>query len=348
MRIKWIDALRGYGAIGVVLVHLIQAMQERELLGSGFVFDYLLNGARAVQLFFMITGLTTFMVLDSKSGGGTLNYYKKRWLAIFPTYILMSIVYLLLGHGYSLIKMGDDKVPFTIGALLLNILGLSGFSPKYINIVPGGWYVGIVVIYYILAPFIRKIVNSTSQAVKFCFVALVVRIGFHTLSSILFDGNEEISAWADMFILNQLVFIAIGQLLYFILIKKDVKITKVDQMFVATAILYVTLQVDSLMLWSLFIVSFIIMAACIENSILINKLSLLFGKYSFEIYLLHNAIIYLFFYFAPRIQVHQYVDLGIAFILILIVTLIASVGLNNGMKFVKKNLSENRKELSHG
>ena len=89
---------------------------------------------------------------------------------------------------------------------------------------------------------------------------------------------------------------------------------------------------------------YIIMATCIENAILINKLSLLFGKYSFEIYLLRNAIIYLFFYYVQRIQVHQYVDLWIAFIL----TLIASVGLNNGMKFVKKNLSRSRKELSHG
>lgn len=197
----------------------------------------------------------------------------------------MSIIYWFLGHGYSLIKVGADRVPFTIGVLLLNIFGLNGFSPKYINIVPGGWYIGVVVIYYILAPFIRKIVSSTSQAVKFCVATLVMRIGFHTLSSILFDGNEIVSAWADMFIINQLVFIAIGQLLYFVLIKKDVKITRVDQIFVASAILYVTLQVDSLMLWSLFIVSFIILIACIENSPFINKLSLLFGKYSFEIYL---------------------------------------------------------------
>ena len=77
MRIKWIDALRGYGAILVVLVHLVQAMQERQLIGKGFIFDYLLNGARAVQLFFMITGLTTFMVLGSKSGGGYLITIKR-------------------------------------------------------------------------------------------------------------------------------------------------------------------------------------------------------------------------------------------------------------------------------
>lgn len=259
----------------------------------------------------------------------------------------MSIVYFILGQGYSLIKVGNERIPFTIGALVLNILGVSGFSPKYINIVPGGWYIGIVVIYYLIAPFIRKIVNSTSQAIRFCFASLVVRIGFHIVSSILFYGNEVVSGWADMFILNQLVFIAIGQLLYFIFGKKDVKMTKIDQLFVATAILYITFQVDSLMVWSLFIISLIIMSACIENSILINKPALFFGKYSFEIYLLHNAIIYLFFEYMPKIQFNQYVDFGIAFILISVLTLISAIGLNKGIKFAKNVLNRNKKQFGN-
>ena len=346
MRIKWIDALRGYGAISVVLVHLIQAMRERELIGNGFIFDYLLSGARAVQLFFMITGLTTFMVLDSpKPGASVRNYYKRRWLAIFPTYILMSIAYMFLGHGYSLIKMGESRVPFTLGALLLNILGLNGLSPQYINIVPGGWYIGIVTIYYILAPFIRKIINSASRAVKFCCGSLVLRIGFHAVTSILFKENQTASGWADMFILNQLIFIAMGQLLYFILMKQDVKITKMDQLFIVTALLYVTLQLDSLMLWSLFIIAFIILAAKVENSILVNKPLLTIGKFSFEIYLLHNAIIYIYI---PKVGIHPYVDFVLAFVFTFGITMIASVGLNKGMTFIKNVLSGQRKEINHG
>lgn len=255
---------------------------------------------------------------------------------------------MLLGHGYSLIKVGTARVPFTVVALVLNVFGLNGFSPKYINIVPGGWYIGTVVIYYILAPFIHKAVTSASQAIKFCFASLALRICFHALSSIIFASNEALSAWADMFILNQLVFIAIGQLLYFILIKKDMKITKLDQICIAAAILYITLLLDKLMLWSLFIVSFIILFSCIENSVFINKASLFFGKYSFEIYLLHNAVIYLFFKYMPEIQIHQYVDFLIAFVLISIVTLIVSVGLNKGIKFVKNVLSKNRREPNYG
>lgn len=76
MRIKWIDSLRGYGAICVVLCHIVQALKKSGG-EEGFFFDYLLNGARAVQMFFMITGLTTFFVLDSKTTN-VIKYYKKR------------------------------------------------------------------------------------------------------------------------------------------------------------------------------------------------------------------------------------------------------------------------------
>lgn len=83
-RIRWIDALRGYGAISVVIVHLIQAMQERKLLGGNFAIMYLLNGARAVQMFFMITGLTTFMILDSdKYSGGSKDIIKNDGFLFF-------------------------------------------------------------------------------------------------------------------------------------------------------------------------------------------------------------------------------------------------------------------------
>lgn len=248
------------------------------------------------------------------------------------------MTYFILGNGYSLIKVGNEKIPFTINALLLNIFGLNGFSPKYINIVPGGWYIGIVVIYYLIAPLIHKLINSTSQSIKFCFISLGIRVGFHMISSVLFNGNETMLAWSDMFILNQLLFIAIGQTLYFLLIKKDVKITKLDQFFIIMLLFFVTLQVDLLTLWSLFIIVFILMASKVKNSILVNRYALFFGKYSFEIYLLHNAVIYLFFKYVPKICNQQYIGFVIAFILILFITFFISIGLNKCMKSIKKIL----------
>ena len=269
-------------------------------------------------------------------GGGKIKYYRRRWLAIFPTYILMTIIYLILGQGYSLVKVGNERIPFTVVALLLNLFGINGFSPKYINIVPGGWYIGIIVIYYIIAPFIYKFIKSTSQSIKFCFVSLGIRVGMHVISLLLLNGNEIMLSWSDMFIFNQLIFIAIGQSLYFIIIKKDLKITIMDQIFIIVTIVYITLQVDSLMLWSLFIIVIICMVAYIDNSILVNKYALCFGKYSFEIYLLHNAVIYVFLKYMPATKIYSLFNLGAIFIGVLSITFFISIGLNRTMGIVKK------------
>ena len=89
-------------------------------------------------MFFVITGLTTFMILDSDkySVGGAKDIIKNDGFLFFH-HTVISIMYYILGNGYSLPKMGNHKIPFMNIALLLNIFDIKGFSPKYINIVPG-------------------------------------------------------------------------------------------------------------------------------------------------------------------------------------------------------------------
>lgn len=68
-RIAYVDALRGYGALAVVMCHVIQRLYANDMIVGNFVTAYLLNGARAVQMFFILTGMTMFLSLEKKSGG---------------------------------------------------------------------------------------------------------------------------------------------------------------------------------------------------------------------------------------------------------------------------------------
>lgn len=76
-RYDWIDALRGYGALGVLLCHLIQRLQFENMITLNNITSYFLNGARAVQMFYIITGLVTFLSLSRCKWGGVLFIYKK-------------------------------------------------------------------------------------------------------------------------------------------------------------------------------------------------------------------------------------------------------------------------------
>lgn len=69
LRIQWIDALRGYGAIMVVMCHLIQRLLREKWIESTIISEILLDGARAVQLFFLFTGFSIFLSLQKNEGG---------------------------------------------------------------------------------------------------------------------------------------------------------------------------------------------------------------------------------------------------------------------------------------
>lgn len=221
-----------------------------------------------------------------------MKYVKKRYLSLFPHYIVAIAVYYFIGKGYSLLSTAKGNVKISLIGIILNVLGFNGFSITYINsVVPGGWYIGTVWLYFLMAPFIFKVVNNASKAVNCVFAALICRVGFHFLCGrVVLD--PLLNDWADMCILNQFSFIAIGQFLFFVIIKKDIRLSRLSQLALIMSIMYVTIQKDILTLWALVFAIIILVLSKTGRSILINRCMLLFGKYSLEIYLLHNAVLF--------------------------------------------------------
>lgn len=257
---------------------------------------------------------------------------------LFPTWIIAVILYYILGKGRALIPTGKQYVKFSFVALILNLLGLHGCSQKYINIVPGGWYIGSLVLYYLVAPFIHQSIKTTSIAIKWCFGALMLRICLHGITNLFLTGDPLLADWMDMCVLNQFVFIALGQCLYFVFEKRDTKLSNIDQLLIIIGILYITLQVDSLMLWALFILCFVFLAAKHGNSILINKFALLIGKYSFEIYLTHNAVIYFVFKYITARSDNEYICFVLFFLVVCFSTMFVSIAFYHLVRLFKKKI----------
>lgn len=340
-RLKWIDALRGYGALAVLMCHLIQRLIANNLIVSNSVTHYLLNGARAVQLFFIISGLTTFLSLDGSSGGGYKRYVIKRYLSIFPHYILAIVLYYIVGRGFSLLSTATGMVRISFLGIVLNVLGLNSLSATFINsVVPGGWYIGVIWIYYLIAPLIYKIVRNTDRASICVGVALLIRVVFHLFCS-RFISDPLVVDWADMWILNQFVFIAIGQFLYFVLLKQDTYVGITGQVTLLVTVLYVTFQKDSLIFWALIFVVLIYIIVNTESPVIVNRFALIFGKYSLELYLLHNAV--LFYVCNNMIAINNsYIMIGITFIVSVILTFIFGVAMNKSISKIKEYVQNKR------
>ncbi|WP_025597155.1 acyltransferase family protein [Burkholderia sp. WSM2230] len=156
-RVAALDLGRALAIVGVVAVHL------------SFQFPHLPHGVAivarmgqyGVQLFFVISAITIFMTLEAEFGRCTgaphvtLRFYIKRFFRIAPMYYAAIAIYGLISYGAA--QSGYERA-WVLGAhgatdILLNVLFLHALSPSAINnVVPGGWSIGVEMLFYLIAP----------------------------------------------------------------------------------------------------------------------------------------------------------------------------------------------------
>jgi peptidoglycan/LPS O-acetylase OafA/YrhL len=158
-RVAVLDAGRSIAIVGVVAVHL--SFQFPNLPKSVALIARM--GQYGVQLFFVISAITILMTLEaererfSRSGHITLRFYIKRFFRIAPLYYAAIAIYGLISWGA--LRSGYEHA-WVLGThssadILLNVLFLHALSPSAINnVVPGGWSIGVEMLFYLLAPLI--------------------------------------------------------------------------------------------------------------------------------------------------------------------------------------------------
>ncbi len=122
-------------------------------------------GQLGCQIFFVISGFFAFNphwenLFDGKT---ILDYYKKKVRRIVPGYWLT----IALGVTCALLSVyffGDSKINISVKKMdvLLNVLLVNGVVPTSANnhVVRGGWFVGTLMIFYALTPFLSYFFNT--------------------------------------------------------------------------------------------------------------------------------------------------------------------------------------------
>lgn len=155
-RLQWVDSLRGIAVLGVVLVHCGQAARSTGSLG-----DFAAAGQYGVQLFFIISAITislTYSKHIAKNGSSfrsNLAWISKRLFRIAPLYYLAAVFY-SAEHFVLNSKLGDlvSNKP-DLFDFVMNILLVHTWVPSAVNsIVPGGWSIGVEVMFYCMFPLI--------------------------------------------------------------------------------------------------------------------------------------------------------------------------------------------------
>lgn len=160
-RFQYIDALRGYAILAVILGHVsLTASPSSETVRQ----ITLLHSGRGVQLFFVVSALALMFAWHSHQNG-VRAFYIRRFFRIAPMFWLVI--------GFNV--LAASKVPFTWDQIASHVLFLHGLSPRWINtVVAGSWTISVEATFYVLFPLLARCVTTLRRSLILLGLSLLV------------------------------------------------------------------------------------------------------------------------------------------------------------------------------
>lgn len=297
MKLNYIDALRGLAILGVIIVNT----------GSyGFneypdFFNALISqGEKGVQLFFVVSAFTLFLSYHyrlEKERKLVRNFFIRRYFRIAPLYYI-GIAYYLWQDGFGgRFWLGNE--PFvTPWNILANVLFIHGVRPTWItSVVPGGWSITAEMMFYLLIPMLIGRIKNLNQAIHFT-------LGTFVLAQILkaigyqYPPIEEIELWKaylNLYLPAQLPVFGCGIIAYFIVIKRDISVSKFNLgslagLFLATMIWPKLIPPN--IAFGLGFLLLLLALSKYEFKFIVNSPLQFLGTISYGAYLVHFAVLY--------------------------------------------------------
>ncbi len=281
-RILHLDGLRGLAILLVVVFHVYARWPSYlEFVNVTKDFPLFKYGYYGVQLFFMISGFVIFMSLDNSKSA--LEFVRKRWLRLFPTMFLVSMLI------YSTANLFYER---------------PAGEPSAYDLLPG--------LVFIHPSIVSKLIGSSVSSLEGAFWSLYIEVFFYFISCLLYFslGRSRLmmfifSIFITTSVLNLLsydvsILLSLGFGYYgwffigcFTYEKINGRVSFVDHVALIISVI-LCLKFDSENIESLSILIFIIVlfffSFYIEflSGFLTNKLLLFFGFISYPLYLMHE------------------------------------------------------------
>lgn len=197
-RLHSLDYLRGIAAFLIMIYHYyswtIAHLKADSFLGR--------MGLYGVSIFYILSGLTLFVVYSKKWRSGTYSiksFFVKRVFRIFPLLWLSTIISILL-----------LREPPDIYKLLLNLTGLFGFVDWDNYFATGVWSIGNELTFYCLFPFMLYF--SFKKKMAFYLIIILTFICYIYFAFFLYS-NTDLSWNLYVNPLNQVFLFSLGILI---------------------------------------------------------------------------------------------------------------------------------------
>lgn len=267
-----LDGLRAYSALGIVLMHILA---NGGFSLSGFVFARLIPSfTHLVFLFMIISSFGICCGYYEKFWQGQFDiegFYRKRLQKIWPFFALMCLF--------------ECAVTFSLDALwetLANLTMCFGFMDKPIGIIGVGWFLGVVMIFYMIFPFFCCLIRDKRRA----WICLAMLAVVSTLSEYHFGLGRRNFAYS-------FVFFAVGGVVY--LYREKLAVFSASHrlllLLLCAAAVSIYFVVGFRTLLCLVLYSLVVIYALGSSGKLLNNpLTRYLGSISMEIYLCHLPV----------------------------------------------------------
>lgn len=216
-KFAYIDALRGYAVLLVIICHAGGMFPELP-----YPLKKITNfGWHGVQLFFLLSCVTLLLSWrsdEAKGRASVTDFWTRRLFRIAPMYYLAALLYFIIET-----PLGG----FDLGQLLASFTFVNAWHPTLIPtvpdrwmVVPGGWSIGVEVTFYFMFPMMAVLITVMRGAIVFCAVALAIGcIANPLMNDVLRDSYSApaIGNFLYFWFPNQLPVFALGAVLYFVL-----------------------------------------------------------------------------------------------------------------------------------
>ena len=296
------DILRVLAAAMVFMIHFAGF---RNLPKPQFVFNIFRHFNFGVCVFFVMSG---YLIMQSVENSRNIKeYFIKRVSRIIPAYYAI-IVFAIIVWDVILGQMPADSM---LGISWLRyFLFLNGIVPSsqyyYWNDLWGLWTMSCFMLYYILAPVIRKYVKNYRASLVFLAAVIVLAYGYKAVYSYFL--NRYNVPWAaetagDCAVFNLISF-AFGTVAWYAI--KDGKEKNYMRLVIIALACFLAMREDTFnrIIWSLLTVAFMLSMKDFSYSDKTQWVGGMFSflaRYSFTVYLVHMPVIELTEYFSEHV-----------------------------------------------
>jgi len=300
LKLSYLDALRGYAILGVILTHT-----TRNFNGSipEVLYQFGIQGSRGVQLFFIVSSFTLFYSLEKYSFNRTFalpDFYIKRFFRIAPMFYFALLFYLLFNLMNDLLGIYSNYPDVSMSLLLSTITFTTVLHPDWLfSLVPGGWSISNEFLFYLCIPFLFKWIRTPRQASFFTIFSILIGIILH-VSLRNMPPFSEVTSYLFYWFPNQLSIFLMGITTYYIWKKYKVSPNTYHAILLVAVLGILVLSLTPFEMTAilpkhvLFGIAFSLLAfglSGLPNHILNNQFMQFVGTISFSIYLVHFFVL---------------------------------------------------------